>query len=338
MDRLKEASNKITKLEQRLDNITFSTGLKVSEVKKEFSDEVIASLGSRYTLFKTKKEVGDSLVLQGVIKLFCDSACEVCVQVECDGFVSLVENFSVSEGEKTLSIIKALTEVGKSSEIVLVLSATQNCKLLSYDVFIWGDSESLELEELMPSKISADWTGSHCAFCLATDSRGYVSITEGFPNGLEFSDFEYFANCNHLVPVFFDPEKTGEDSLYLFYIGPTGVLSFTKYKSDTFYLGAFSASSVSAVKSENENAITVVFATGCEVYYFTFDGVDKSENILLYSFDEPVAEVSLTKECDSTNYLAVGLQSGKNYLFASITNRTLSQNNSYVYASGSVEF
>ena len=41
--------------------------------------------------------------------------------------------------------------------------------------------------------------------------------------------------------------------------------------------------------------------------------------MLLYSFDERVDRVSLVDNSKSTMYLVVSLDSGKNYLFSSIT-------------------
>ena len=78
--------------------------------------------------------------------------------------------------------------------------------------------------------------------------------------------------------------------------------------------------SVSATKVDKSDEIVVVYALNSgEVKYFSIINGTRSSIMTLTKMDEKIAEVSLIQNCETTTFLVVGLESGRSYLFSSVT-------------------
>lgn len=341
MNIVKSTANKVMELEKRLDNELAQEGFRVSEVKRDFGVISMPELAEYEILTFTGGNEAKNIVLQGEIRVRVNSACNIRTTLILDGYEIYTRVATYEVGVYTISVLKTVNIAPKTSQkLVLRLERLGGgaSELATYNFFIWGYGESASFSEDLPEpKLSGATDGTKYAIFLISGSVGYVNYSDAFPEGLDAGALTEFGAISGIAPVYRD------SVLYLFTISPSGDLAlfFGEDASPDFETASVidsGVSSVSATVESETNTIVVVYSKGGEVYYFTYDGETRSESQLIYAFTEKILDVSLIQNCESTTFLAVGLESGKNYLFSSVTAVTASTKSSKILAGMSVAF
>ena len=228
----------------------------------------------------------------------------------------------------------------------------------SFFVWGYGESLELGVSSTEP-KLSATEKMGRYAICFSLDGNTYVYYGTGFPENLTFANLAYLGPFSYVEPIYEDPEEsesvaeeeggtvtddetttedgesavTGDEAVTEEVI--TNLLMFAIAQDGTLY--QFSGEqtniskengtkidedvvSVSATKVKVSDEIVVVYAkkTG-EIKYFSLVDGARSEIMTLVTFEEKVSEVALIHNCETTTFLVVGLESGRNYLYSSVT-------------------
>ena len=369
MNIVKSTASKVQELEKRLDNALSVSGLRVSEVKKDFGSVLLSDeLFSTSVLKLTGGTSKDNLVIQGEIKIRVHEATNLTVNLILDGYVVYSEIRTLNKGLYSWSLIKALTlapNVEQELVMTLSLSGGGSASLLRYDFFLWGYGESFSLgDDAYEPKLSASTQNDRYVIYLIINNRAYYCYLWDFPSNLSSEDFTYFGEAIAIAPVqlpvnevslLADYGDTGEEvdppiedprtipTLYNFIVDINGNLVMTSGENESFSPDSLevidtNVSSVCATINLAHGVILVVYAKGSEVYSFTFDTYSCSEPVLIREFDEEVKEVSIIDGCEATTFLIVGTVSGKNYLISSATDISADINHSTVKIQTFIEF
>lgn len=334
MNIVNETANKVRELEKRLDAEQSGGGLGVTEIKKEF-DNLIVAYDVSVLLCHYKTVVsGSAVVFQGQFNFALKEDSDVVkakLMLRFDGYIIHSELIEISKGKTSFQVIHTLPSATKNEKAVeLVLSVEEgSCYLSNYDCFIWGYGITISGSYHTSGCVDACYHDQNYAFFLVNDKMGYF-YNGALPTSINFSvsDFNYLSKALSLSGVFLPKTIINEEgseskvwNLYCFKVAPGGYLSYhygenLESESDVIATGV---THVNACLDKNKNEAVVVYASGKNIYYFNFDGENRSENILLYTFDENVEEVSIIENCSSTCYMVASLESGKNYLFSSVT-------------------
>lgn len=346
MNVLKSTANKVLELEKRLDNELFkSDGLNVSEFKKSFENFLLDDFNEWeiLTFFGNKEKV--DVVLQGEIKFKILTECSVRVSLILDGYEIYNQESYFGAGEFSFSVLQTLSVVPNVNQklILRVQKTGGDANILKYTFFVWGYGEHKTSEnEGVEPKISGAFNDDRYALFLVLDNSVFVSYSSGFPENLNAESFDFFGNAKHIAPVYLTNPETLNKDLVCFVVGETGDLFMTIGESESLYTpNDVIDSGVGAVTVTNVfdlNEVVVVYSVGSEIRYFSYNGTTRTEPVTIYGFDEDVEDVALIQNCESTNFLAVSLKSGKNYLFSSATIVATSSKNSRVLLGMEAEY
>ena len=346
MDIIKSTANKVQELEKRLDNALIGEGLRVSEVKQEFEDELLSEEDTCFNVLTlTGGATSDEIVVQGEIKFRVHEATNIIVSLMVDGYVVYTEPRTVSPGLYSWIMIKALTIAqshAQEMKLIIRLAGGGSASLIRYNFFLWGYGTSMTIgESATEPKIYASCENDRYNIYLSLNNFTYKCFIWDFPENLSIDDFSYYGKVKAVVPVQIpvvsplldygdgeDVETPEEDPrtvpfVYNFVIDENGNLYSTFGEFETFSAEGVAVidenvSAVTATRAES-GEVVVVYAKNEEIYTFSIiDGVHSSP-VYIREFNEPVAEVCLIDDCVLTTFLVVGLMSGKNYLLSSTT-------------------
>lgn len=335
MNKIDSTLFKVTELEKRLDNELNKSGLKVTELKRDFSLFTLEDF-VEVDMIELSATSGESnVVLNGELRLRVNQATNIRIKLFLDGYEIYNRIASYVVGVHSISIIRAIAlSPNVSQKLVLRIEKSGGgaVQLGTYNFFVWGYGEAGIVDSsLLEPKLFADTDGNgNYAVVLVANTVARSFVSSGFPENLDINDFSEYGNFLEVHPKFF----LGE--LYYFEIDTTGELKIKTPSGEV--LVASSVSALSVDKIFGEDRLVVVYSVGSDVFYFTFDGATRSESVRLFSFDERIDCVSLVKNSETTTFLVVGLASGKNYLFSSVTKVMAGDNHSFVEVLSSVDF
>ena len=325
MNIIKSTANKVLELEKRLDNQLVDKSIRVSEVSRVVESYLTETIEYPILTFNTNSEL--SVVVQGEVDIVTTSAVELSLTLILDGFEVYSKNLSLSAGDHSISVMKAINLVGGTSEeLILRVAFTNGSEIYikGYNFFVWGYGESLDLGvSASEPKISATEKNDNYVITFSLDGKSFVCYREAFPENLNFESFSYFGDFSYVEPIY-----EGEDenlSLRLFAISNNAnlvafngeVLGVSEDEGEIIDTDVIS---VSATKVNESDEIVVVYARSSgEVKYFSIIDGTRSAVMTLTTMDEKIREVSLIQNCETTTFLVVGLESGRSYLFSSVT-------------------
>lgn len=339
MNIVNSTANKVMELEKRLDNELYKSNLKVSELKHDFKlINLIDPIELDLMTFDGTNSSAD-VVLQGEIRLRVNAQANIRVTLLLDGYEIYTRIATYPVAVHSISVLRAIVLApGVAQKLVMRLENVGNgvVQLGTYNFFVWGYGDTFSVSsDTSEPKLSGttDGNGNYALF-LVSGKDGYCYTSTQFPENLEFGDFKNFGAVKSVACQYY------AGALYVFSVTENGdlVISTGTTLDETAMVVDSGVNVVTVATVENENKLVVVYSKGSEVNYFTYDGETRSESILIYTFDELVTDVALVQNCKSTTFLAVGLNSGKNYLFSSVTSVTSSQKSSLITASASVSF
>ena len=368
MNIVKSTANKVLELEKRLDNALIGEGLRVSEVKLDFENEVLNGDGTSYKVLSLTGGVSsDEIVVQGEIKFRVHLATNITVSLVLDGYVVYSEIRTVNPGLYSWSMIKALHIAGEFTQdmyLEIKLSGGGSASLIRYNFFLWGYGQSLSIGELATEpKLNASCENDRYNIYLTLNGLTYKYFVWDFPESLSIDDFEFFGSVKSVVPVqseavevaplldYGDSGESGEPEeddprsipvVYNFIIDSQDNLFMTMGENDSFSSDGQSVidsgvTAVTATRAET-GEIVVVYAKSEKIYTFSVIDGEVGEIVYIREFNEPVSEVSLIHNCTLTTFLVVGLISGKNYLISSTTTIRSQDKHSVVKLSTALEF
>lgn len=360
MDRLTETSLKVNKIESRLDDYLQNAEMKTVELRKELNGDPVGSLEHFYLVGSYNLNLaGGRVVLHGVMNFVGPNSGNsvIKVTVKVDGYVVLVENVNLSCLEnRTISLMRALpvgTTSEKIIEVVTHLVSGEACKFLGWDYFLWGQGlVVLSGEYLSSGKVNAASGEGDLMVYLTHNGRGYYYY--GVENLTDFSVEKMvdFGKVNHL-----DGDKIIEKIAVENNQGEIETLKKVTYYSFVVnskrelrcYMGTSlsevhpgvlvkDVSGVSACSIDDGTKILVAYCVGASLYYFCVTQSSVTESVLLTTFDDVIDDVSLVKDCSSTQVLLVSLKGGNNYMFFSVTGILKGLMESSVWASMELSF
>ena len=326
MNIITSTANKVMELEKRLDNQLVDKSIRVSEVSRVVETVVAHEAEFPILTFNTDEDI--SVVVQGEADFLVSEQTELELTLVLDGFEVFSKSMVLAAGDHSISVMKAINLKGGTSEsLVLKLkhSSTGEVYFKGYNFFVWGYGESLDLGvKASEPKISATEKNNRYCVTISLDGRAFVLYQDDFPESLEFGDFSYFGAFSYLEPIY---EEMTDGSLVLrsFGISPSGEL--IEFSGELLNISEADGEvidsdvvAVSATKVETSDEIVVVYAkTTGEIKYFSIIDGTRSSILTLTVMEEKVAEVSLVHNCEKTTFLVVGLESGRSYLFSSVT-------------------
>ena len=329
MNIVSSTANKVLELEKRLDNQLVDKTIRVSEVSRVV--ESVISGEESFLVLKFDTQTDISVVVQGEVEVNTLSDVDFDFSLYLDGFEVYTKSLSVSAGDHSISIMKAINlKGGTSEELILKVkhNASSEVYFKGYNFFGWGYGESLDLGvRASEPKISATEKNDRYALSIALDNRAFVLYRDGFPENLEFGDFSYFGEFSYLEPIF-DEKDDGSLELVVFGVSADGKL--VEFKGELVGVSTADGEiidenvvAVSATKVNKSDEIVVVYACASgEIKYFSLINGTRSSILNLTTMDEKISEVSLVQGCETTTFLVVGLETGRNYLFSSVTSVT----------------
>lgn len=326
MNIVSSTANKVLELEKRLDNQLVDKTIRVSEVSRVVEEMMDNEEEFLVLTFNTDEDL--SVVVQGEVDIKTSGTEKIDIALVLDGFEVFSKTLNVSAGDHSISVMKAINLKGGTSESLFLRvkkEGSGDVYIKSYNFFVWGYGESLDLGvRASEPKLSATEKNGKCAVGFSLDGRSFVFYADEFPSKLEFADFSYFGEFSYLEPIY-EEQEDGTLNLISFAVSPSGLL--VQFSGEVFGVGVDAGEvidsdvvAVSATKVASSDEIVVVYAknTG-EIKYFSIINGSRSSIMTLTTMDEKVSEVSLVHNCDTTTFLVVGLESGRSYLFSSVT-------------------
>jgi len=369
MNIVKSTANKVQELEKRLDNAILGEGLRVSEIKREFESEMLSeNVLSCVVLSVMGGEKSENIVLQGEIKVHVYEATNLHISLVLDGYTVYDETRTVAVGAYTWSMIKTLNIAPEvSQDLILKVWTTGggSSKLIRYNFYLWGYGESVTLgTAAVEPKLEAVSESDRYVIYLVLNDVAYVAYIWDFPESLSIDDFSYFGEISFVAAVQYPiasvsplldygdsggegGEETEEETrtppmLYSFVVDKNKNLYMISGENESFSSEGLEIidSNVSSVTATitTEGEIVVVYSKEKEIYYFTFDTEIMTEPVVIRSFNEKVETVSLIRNCTSTTFLVVGVESGKNFLLSSATNISETDKHSYILVNTYLDF
>lgn len=351
-------ANKVLELEKRLDNQLTDKSIRVSEVNKTIENTIFGEVDYKILTFDAKKEL--SVVVQGEVDISVEGETEFQMTLILDGFEIYSKSLMLSGGEHSLSVMKAMNIMPNSTQDLILkvkFTGISEVYVKGYSFFVWGYGESLELGvSSSEPKLSATEENGRYAICFALDGRAFVHFCTGFPEKLNFNDFSYLGEFVYVEPIYQKVETSENDvegdesteialpNLLMFAISTDGLLyQFSGERVGTSLSDGVKIDenviSVTATKVKAKDEIVVVYAKSSgEINYFSVVDGARSEVMTLVKFEEKVGEVSLIHNCETTTFLVVGLESGRSYLYSSVTAVAWSDKLSHISMSMGVSF
>ena len=345
MNKFNETVNKVQEIEKRLDNINLQGELNVFEFKKGLDNANISSVYEAHYLvgaYRVQTTV-NSVVLQGEVSFAnkSDSVSVVEFSVRVDNYVIFKQEVTINAQEiKSVQAFKAVpvgTIQDKYIEVVVKSKSGGEISILGWDFFLWGYgitviSGGYESKSLL-NAVDVLEDGTHMVY-LVLDQKGYYYYGKKNYDNFSIDNFVQFGNAKIMDGAFLMVEdellsaEEGEDAivlvplLYNFVVDPQKRLRCYAGEDlgtivSEVYVEGVTALSVARLNAKNE--IVVLYAKNNELYYFEVKTSGVSQSSLLYSFNENITEISVVKDCKSTQFVIVSLSSGKNYMFNSVT-------------------
>jgi len=359
MNVISTTANKVLELEKRLDNQLTDKSIRVSEVNKTIESSISGETLYNVLTFDAENDLSVVVQGELDVNVESETELEITLildgfEVYSKSLMLAGGDHSVSI-MKALNLASSTTQ---ELVMRIRFMGTNELYVKGYSFFVWGYGESLELGvSSTEPKLSATEKMGRYAICFSLDGNTYVYYGTGFPENLTFANLAYLGPFSYVEPIYEDSEEsesvaeddtvtdgetttedgentgTGDEtvtdvvvpSLLMFAITQDGTLyqfsgeqtnlvpeNGTKIDEDVV--------SVSATKVKVSDEIVVVYAkkTG-EIKYFSLVDGARSEIMNLVTFEEKVNEVALIHNCETTTFLVVGLVSGRNYLYSSVT-------------------
>ena len=359
MNVISTTANKVLELEKRLDNQLTDKSIRVSEVNKTIESSISGETLYNVLTFDAENDLSVVVQGELDVNVESETELEITLildgfEVYSKSLMLAGGDHSVSI-MKALNLASSTTQ---ELVMRIRFMGTNELYVKGYSFFVWGYGESLELGvSSTEPKLSATEKMGRYAICFSLDGNTYVYYGTGFPENLTFANLAYLGPFSYVEPIYEDSEEsesvaeddtvtdgetttedgentgTGDEtvtdvvvpSLLMFAITQDGTLyqfsgeqtnlvpeNGTKIDEDVV--------SVSATKVKVSDEIVVVYAkkTG-EIKYFSLVDGARSEIMNLVTFEEKVNEVALIHNCETTTFLVVGLETGRNYLYSSVT-------------------
>ena len=354
MNIVNTTANKVLELEKRLDNQLTDKSIRVSEVAKTIENSVFEETSYSVLTFNAESDL--SVVVQGELDLNIESEAELEITLILDGFDIYSKSLMLSGGDHSVSIMKAMNIAsGTTQELVMRVRFVGVSELYvkGFSFFVWGYGESLELgvSSSEPKLSATEKDGRYCV-CFSLDGRAFVYYGSQFPERLNFGDFTYLGDFLYVEPIYEDAQNLdavegGEavsPNLLLFAVTVDGdLVQFLGESGRVDMADGITIDgdviSVTATKVKESDEIVVVYAKNSgEINYFSLIDGARSEIMNLATYEEKVGEVSLVHNCETTTFLVVGLESGRSYLYSSVTAVAWSDKLSHISMNMEVSF
>lgn len=337
MNLVKSTANKVMELEKRLDNELLADSLKVTELKRDFGPILMDEFAEYDMATFDGGQAVNNIVLQGEIRVRVLAACNIVVTLIFDGYEIYSRVNTYEPGVHSITVLRTIAIAPETSQKLVLRIERKGggvAELATYNFFVWGYGENFGLDERVSEpKLSGASDGENFAVFIVSNNIGYAGYYAGFPDSLDSGDLTNFGSAVAVAPVFLDYESTDEttgdvvklSSPVQFVVKSSGELVMvegalsTAVDFDSCSVIDTGVTAVTATRVLGEDTAVVAYSKGSSVFYFTFDGVTRSECMEIYSFGESVVDVALIQNSTSTTFLAVELSSGKNYLFSSVT-------------------
>lgn len=341
MNIVNETANKVQELEKRLDNYMGSSELKTYQLKKQLAGNVVGETEHFYLVGSYLANATNSgVVLQGVLEFVGphEGTSVFRVSVRVDGYFIHTEEITLNAGEKkTVNVIRALP-VGatqqKFVEVITVLKSGELAFFMGWDFFLWGYGvELISGQYLVKSRLNATKVDDeNIAVYLVDDKMGFIYYGKPDYSNFSIASFMPLGDALFLAGAVINKNETDSSGevittpiLHTFYVD--GYNELRCYTGPTLsdvnpnvYIDGVTGLSVT--ENKDRTAIIVVYSIKKELYYFEVKENQVTESVHLFTFSENIVGLELIKNCLSTQFLVVSLESGKNYLFSSVTEAT----------------
>lgn len=348
MNSFKSTASKVLELEKRLDNSLTQSGMNVGEISKVFEHETLGTGENIYTITSISgKKNSKNVVLQGELKFFSfdmSEKVEIGVILMLDGYRIYSEKGEFTGSSYSWNILETLAITsGEAKELKLVITANSEIGFNGYKFFLWGYGDELGLvESSVEPKLSATSKNGQVAIFVVVGNLCYQYFGSGLGENLSLDDFSYLGKLRQIDPVYVSNPENGEVVLYNFYIDEENALKVfsgeTKTLADADLVEISKNINTFSVCELKNSEVLVVMADGKQLKMTTFNGSGCGEVLEIRGFQENISEVSLVRDCDSTQFLIVALEDGRNYLLSSTTEITSSDKHSAIKFVSEIEF
>lgn len=349
MNSFKSTASKVLELEKRLDNSLIQSGMNVSKIAQVFENETLSAGENVYMITSVLgNKNSKNVVLQGELKFLSSNLSEkveIGVILMLDGYRIYSEKREVSGSVYSWNILETLSiSSGETQELQLVVTADAEIGFDGYKFFLWGYGDELGLvESSVEPKLSATSKNGRVVISVVVGNLCYRYFGLGLSENLSLDDFSYFGKLKQIESIFvLNPSDNEEIILYNFYIDEENTLKVFNGKTETLT----DATPIEICKNINavsvcemkDSKVLVVMADGKQLKMTTFNGDECDVIVKIRDFKENISEVSLIRDCDSTQFLIVALEDGRNYLLSSTTEITSQDKHSVIKFVSEIEF
>lgn len=346
MNKLDQTTSKLLELEKRVDNHLSSGNLQVVEFKESDRSDKITNFERHYFIGSYKvSTAGSTVVLQGNVEFMPNSAATedavINVSLKIDGYTLFSEDIVVAPSVKrTVSVMRALP-VGivadKYIEIIAVKVSGDTTTCVGWDFFLWGYGiVEASGAYLSKSKITASVGESlyDYAVYLVYNGKGFLYYGPRDYDNFSRSSFIFIGELRALDGAILNYPETlanpdmGAAETIIKPTIVTFILEEDKNLKCLLYddISEVFISSIDrdvdhfSVASVNENnSIILIYSKNNNLLFKEITESGASEASLISSFNEKISNIEVVKNCASTKYVIVSLDSGKNYLLNSVT-------------------